>query len=311
MANNFTNLKKRYLLALTVLCLAGFSTLHAQSQEDYCPEISVDPTTGIVTFAFPGPAGGDNGYNVSGIGTGTGFPVNVIYTGSGSFLTNTGTSMSTFIFDPNQPFPENLSGTLVVDFSGTGFIVCDYVDGVLPLTLVKFDGYTTDRNTNILEWITATESNTAWIILERSLDASNWDLVERLPAAGWSSDMRQYSSEDSNPYALTYYRLRIVDLDGVEYFSNVVALERNTLSGVTISPVPARDEVTMLFDASEEGDLSVTIVDVLGRELSKENMAINIGLNTKTIDISSLPVGLYYVTVDNGADTHTKRIIKQ
>jgi len=309
MANNFTNLKG-YLLALT-LCLAGLSTVNAQSQEDYCPEIHVDSITGIVTFTFPGPAGGDDGYNITGIGTGTGFPSSVIYTGSGSFLTGSGTTMSTFIFDPNQPFPENLSGTLVVDFAGTGFIVCDYVDGILPLTLIKFDGYTTDRNTNILEWITASEANTAWIVLERSLDASNWDLVERLPAAGWSTDMRQYTAEDANPYALTYYRLRIVDLDGAEYFSNVIALERNTLSGVTISPVPAKDEVTMLFDASEEGELSVTIVDVLGRELSKENMAINIGLNTKTIDIRSLPVGLYYITVDNGVDTHTKRIIKQ
>lgn len=310
MANNFTNLR-RYLLALVTLCLAGFSTLNAQSQEDYCPMIFVDPVTGIVTFTFPESAGGDDGYNISGIGTGTGFPSSVIYTGSGSFMDPGAGAMTTFIFDPDQNFPGSLSGTLVIDFTGTGFIVCDYVDGVLPLTLVKFDGYTTERNTNILEWVTASEANTAWIILERSLDASSWDLVERLPAQGWSSEMHQYSAEDANPYALTYYRLRIVDLDGAEYFSNVIALERNTLSGVTVSPVPADEEVMIRFDAAETGELSLSIIDVLGQEISKETIPINIGLNTKTIDIRSLPVGLYYVTVDNGVDTHTKRIIKQ
>jgi len=139
--------------------------------------ISVDPVTGIVTFTFPGSAGGDDGYNISGIGTGAGFPASVNYTGSGSFMDPGSGAMTTFIFDPDQNFPGSLSGTLVIDFTGTGFIVCDYVDGILPLTLVKFDGYTTDRNTNILEWVTASEANTAWIILERSLMERNTSLM--------------------------------------------------------------------------------------------------------------------------------------
>jgi len=83
------------------------------------------------------------------------------------------------------------------------------------------------------------------------------------------------------------------------------------LSGVTVSPVPADEEIMIRFDAAETGQLSLSIIDVLGQEISKETMPINIGLNTKTIDIRSLPVGLYYVTVDNGVDAHTKRIIKQ
>lgn len=309
MANKFTGLTKS-LLALSFLCFAGLTTLNAQisaPQAEYCPEIEVLPD-GTVIFTFPGPAGGDDGYPITGIGTGSGFPSSVIYTGSGSFTTPN----TVFTFEPNNaPFPPNLTGTLVMDFSGTGFIVCDYVDGVLPLTLIKFDGHTTDQNTNVLEWVTASESNTAWIILERSSNVTDWELVERLPAQGWSSEMHNYSAEDTNPYAVTYYRLRIVDLDGLEYFSNIVVLERNTLSGVVISPVPARDAVYMQFDASESGELSLAITDVLGRELSREIMPIQVGLNTQQIDISKLPVGLYYVTVDNGVDSHTKRIIKQ
>jgi len=158
-----------------------------------------------------------------------------------------------------QPFPTNLSGTLVVDFSGTGFIVCDYVDGILPLTLIEFNGYTTERNTNMLEWITASESNTAWILLERSVDAVNWGLVERLPAQGWSSELHEYSAEDLNPYLLTYYRLKIIDLDGAEYFSNVIALERNAVSGVTVTPVPASEEIQMIYEATEDGEINVSM----------------------------------------------------
>lgn len=305
MANNFTNLR-RLLLALIIVCVAGINVLNAQAQEDVCPEIEV-LDDGTVVFTFPGPAGGNDGYSISGIGTGVTFPASTIYTGSGSFNGDN----TVFTFEPNQPFPTNLSGTMVMDFTGTGFIVCDYVDGILPLTLIEFDGYTTERNTNMLEWITASESNTAWIILERSTNATNWELVERLPAQGWSSELHNYAAEDMNPYLLTYYRLRIIDLDGAEYFSNVIALERNTVNGVTVTPVPAREEVQMIYEATEDGEINVSIVDVVGRTVISETVQTAEGLNTKTIDIRSLAVGLYYLTVDNGEDTHTQRIIKQ
>ena len=163
----------------------------------------------------------------------------------------------------------------------------------------------------MLEWITASESNTAWIILERSADATNWELVERLPAQGWSSELHTYSSEDTNPHILTYYRLKIVDLDGAEYFSNVIALERNKVSGITITPVPASDEIQLIYEAPEDSEVTVSIVDVVGRQLISETLQVSEGLNAKTIDIRSLAVGLYYLTVDNGKDSHTQRIIKQ
>ncbi len=304
MANNFTNLK-RLLLAFIIVCMAGISVLTAQPQEAVCPDIEV-LDDGTVIFTFPGPAGGGD-FPISGIGTGPGFPASTIFTGSGSFNGDN----TVFTFEPNQPFPDMLSGTMVIDFTGTGFIVCDYVDGILPLTLVSFTGYTTDRNTNTLEWVTASESNTAWILLERSSDAVNWGLVERLPAQGWSSELVQYSAEDLAPYLLTYYRLRIVDLDGAEYFSNVIALERNTISGVTVTPVPASEEVQMIYEAVGDGEISISIVDVVGRQVVSERMQITEGLNTKTIDIRNLAVGLYYLTVDDGEDSHTQRIIKQ
>jgi len=306
MANNFTNLK-RLFIALIIVCVAGINQVNAQAQADVCPEIEVLPD-GTVIFTFPGPAGGSPGYDIANFGTGPGFPATVIYSGSGSFNGNN----TVYTFEPgNAPFPPNLSGTLVMDFTGTGFIVCDYVDGILPLTLIKFEGYTTDQNTNVLEWVTASESNTAWILLERSSDANNWELVERLPAQGWSSELHEYSAEDTNPHLVTYYRLRIIDLDGLEYFSNVIALERNTVTGVTVTPVPARDEIRMIYEAAEAGEVNLSIFDVVGRQVVGETIQTTEGLNVKVIDIRTLSVGLYYLTVDNGKDAHTQRIIKQ
>ncbi len=296
MANNFTNLK----IALLAICLiAGLSVVSAQE----CPEINVAPD-GTVTFTFPS----DPGFDISAIGTSNGgIPATSVYTGSGSF-----TGPNVYTLESAAPmFPTSLTGSLVIDFTGTGFIVCNYDDGVLPLELVSFEGRTTEQNTNMLEWVTASETNTDWIVLERSADISTWETVERVKAQGWSFNLQQYGVEDMNPYLMTYYRLRMIDLDGMEYYSNVIALERNSLSGVTIAPIPAKDEVFLQFDAAEEGEITLTVIDIYGRELSKEVIPTVIGLNTQTINISAYASGLYYVTVDNGIDQQTKRILKQ
>ncbi len=300
MANNFTKLK---MSLLAVLFFAATSIVNAQ--DPLCPDINVAPD-GTVTFDFPF----DPGFDVSAIGISTtpgqAIPATTIFTGSGSF-----TQPNVYTLEPDQQFPAALSGTLVMDFTGTGFIACSYVEGFLPLELLSFDGRTTERNTNMLTWVTASETNTDWIVLERSSDISSWETVERVKAQGWSFDIHEYSAEDLNPYLLTYYRLRIIDLDGAEYYSNVVALERNSLSGITISPVPAMKDVFLQFDSGNEGDLSLTVVDIYGRELSKELVPVVVGLNTIKIDIRNYPSGLYYVTLDNGIDQQTKRIVKQ
>lgn len=306
MTYNFTYLKT----TLIAFCLlAGLNVISAQNDPN-CPEIVYGPG-GEVFFVFPPNHGFDT---LVTIGTSTGgLPATNIYSGTGSFTGNS-PNVYTYYDEAGNEFPNTLTGTLVLNPTGTGsngFIVCNYINGVLPLEMVSFTGRTTDRNTNLLEWITATESNTDWIVLERSVDAFNWETVERVRAQGWSFNLHQYSVEDTNPYLLTYYRLRIIDLDAVEYFSNTIVLERNSLSGVTISPVPAKDNVFLQFDAAEEGEITITLIDIHGRKLNEKVISTVTGLNTVEIDLRAYASGLYYVHLDNGEDQQTKRIIKQ
>lgn len=292
--------KRIFLLAIFII--AGFGTIHSQLIGDpLCPNIIYLPS-GEVIFEFPS----DPGFDIDTIGTTMG-GVTTIYTGSGSF-----TSPTTYTFEnisPMFPFLIDLEGLMInFNFTGTGEIMCEFP---LPLSLVSFTGRTTERNTNLLEWVTATEANTQWIVLERSKNTTVWEAVERLPAQGWSSTLKQYSAEDFNSYLLTYYRLRMIDLDGMEYYSDVIALERNGLSGVTISPIPAKDEVFLQFDTVEEDEITISVIDIYGRTLSEEVVSTLIGLNTVKIDIRAYASGLYYVHLDNGEDQYSKRIIKQ
>lgn len=301
---------KQKIFLLAILIIAGTSTIYSQqlySGDLLCPEFA--PTIapdGTLTFNFPF----DPGFDISEIeGTQNNMPPFVTYTGSGSF---TGPSIYT-LENPSPMFPigfGSISDTLAFNFTGTGNILCVY-GPIIPLELISFTGRTTEQNTNLLEWITATESNTQWIVLERSADASIWETVERLPAQGWSATITEYSVEDYNPYLMTYYRLRMIDLDGMEYFSGVIALERNSLSGVTIAPIPAKNEVFLQFDTAEEGEIIITIIDIHGRQLMQKIVTTTIGLNTIEIDLRAYTSGIYFVSLDNGEDQQTKRILKQ
>ncbi|MBK8341356.1 MAG: hypothetical protein IPK99_15840 [Flavobacteriales bacterium] len=85
---------------------------------------------------------------------------------------------------------------------------------VLPMELISL---TAVSNTDhiLLEWITASETNTDLFILDRSADGAQFTEIGRVPAAGNSQSTLHYAHRDEAPLiGLNYYRLSEVDRDG-------------------------------------------------------------------------------------------------
>lgn len=102
-----------------------------------------------------------------------------------------------------------------------------------------------------LKWSTASEKLTVRFVLERSADRVNWSVASEIPAKGTSASASQYNYMDENPQPLvTYYRLKMVEVDGGFTYSNevrvitsqpehaytVVVLGSSTAAGQGISP---------------------------------------------------------------------------
>jgi hypothetical protein len=89
-------------------------------------------------------------------------------------------------------------------------------DLALPIELVSFTG-TPTKNGNIISWITASESNTDYFLLERSStgEFTENDVIHIIPAAGNSVENIEYKKTDRGyPTAINYYQLTQVDRDG-------------------------------------------------------------------------------------------------
>lgn len=85
----------------------------------------------------------------------------------------------------------------------------------LPVEMYTFDGYNID-NQNQINWSTASEHNSYYFNLERSIDGENWVYVNKVEGAGNSNTIINYSCIDKNfRKEINYYRLTQVDFNGV------------------------------------------------------------------------------------------------
>lgn len=179
--------------------------------------------------------------------------------------------------------------------------------GVLPVELIGLNGVPVS-NGNLLDWVTATESGSAYFLVERSLDATDFTPVGSLGAAGQSTAPIGYDFLDvSAPEGVAYYRLRMVDTDGQEAFSPVIAVER-VGKDIVLYPVPVEGEIHWTSTTSEASRAIVR--DALGRTLI--DVAVQ-GPSLSGSPVQQLATGTYTLVLldDRGQITARSRFVKR
>ncbi len=116
--------------------------------------------------------------------------------------------------------------------------------GPLPVQLTAFAARARGLAVEV-SWETATEVNSHYFEVERSAEAGRgFVAVGRQQAAGTSNGNQYYSLTDAAaaqlPAGVLYYRLRQVDLDGTETYSQVAAVTRQAAAvALALYPNPA------------------------------------------------------------------------
>ena len=74
------------------------------------------------------------------------------------------------------------------------------------------------------------------------------------------------------------------------------------VTGVTVGPNPLRDVLTVSFDAAAGAEVSVTLVDALGRSLASRHLPLSPAGNQRlSFDLSGVASGPYWLEIDDGA----------
>jgi len=174
----------------------------------------------------------------------------------------------------------------------------------LPLDLLSIDAKA-DHSGNLLEWTTSNEIGVEGFYIEKSnADEASFEQIDFVPATGSTSNSRSYDFMDyAATSGTTYYRLKMMDLDGRYEYSPVVQVENNKLkTTIKAWPNPTTDVINI---QSPTELISVELYDFMGRKLLSGTSQNNRGL----LDVRNFYPGAYLLKVVTQDEEVTQRIL--
>jgi subtilisin-like proprotein convertase family protein len=181
-------------------------------------------------------------------------------------------------------------------FSGGG--VGATPTAALPVTWLYFKGDNAERNHH-LSWATAQEFNASHFTIEHSLSGVNFRKIGEIKAKGNTKSPVFYAFDYKLPqFGDNYYRLRQVDIDGKETFSDLVRLEfESPNESVKVVPNPNNGDFKIVFSKETTQETILKMHDAKGA-LVWENIVVA-GTILNEISIPNLSKGMYFLEVQN------------
>ena len=182
------------------------------------------------------------------------------------------------------------------------------VTGSLPVTFTSFTGIIKDNKT-ALTWTTVNEVNNSHFVVECSTNGRNYDSVGRVQAG--SSTSNTYSFNENNTNATSYYRLKQVDFNGAYIYSSVITL-KNTGSNkeMTVYPTQASSIINYVVSSEKPATVTVQVYTITGQPVISQQATLVQGLNVRSVNVSKLVKGAYFLKVQIDGNNTAKQFLK-
>jgi hypothetical protein len=123
------------------------------------------------------------------------------------------------------------------------------------------------------------------------------------------------SSSQNGTYGMNtpaFFCIDNVTLSTFRDTTDIAGIKNNLLeNNLQIYPNPAVTETEIVYNTTTSVPVNMKLIDLLGNELVSQRAQTFVGLNKFKIDVSTLPAGVYYITLNAGSNLLTKKLIKQ
>jgi uncharacterized delta-60 repeat protein len=188
------------------------------------------------------------------------------------------------------------------------------VAATLPVVLTQFYGQKQTGKV-LLQWTSTSEENVAQYIVERSNDGKTYTAIGKVAAAGNSNLTQNYSYTDQSPYTSNnnYYRLKVQDLNGSVTYSKILIIKFSgeLSTDMQVFPNPAKDMLQVQIPAGFNGATSLQVFDITGHLVKTNRYTLNGNSLNTTVDVSTLPTGVYTLKAQAGNNSVVTRFVKK
>lgn len=207
----------------------------------------------------------------------------------------------------------NNGGTEIYQYLNTGIAQNGYYITIgssdasqtpLPVELIEFNY--TERGKNLeLQWETASEEKFSHYELEKSSNNTAWNSLDKIYSNG-QTGVQYYNYTDTqveNGYS--YYRLKMLDLDGTVEYSKTLLYHRENIANLDIYPNPVKD--LLRIDSEEYIGAEMEVYDLHGRVCHKRILR----QAKSTLNTSHFIKGTYIIKITANGNTFTQRLLVQ
>lgn len=159
-----------------------------------------------------------------------------------------------------------------------------------PIELKSFTA-TKLKNEVSLNWTTLSETNNKGFEIQHSTNTKVWEELGFVAGQGDSRGEINYEFIDKTPENSNFYRLKQIDFDGRNSYSDIVSVNLNNENKIRIYPNPTNDFV---YIAGLNSNTDYFIFDKLGK-------VVNRGLTNGEIDVSTINSGVYLLKFNSNS----------
>lgn len=176
---------------------------------------------------------------------------------------------------------------------------CNYVAGVLPLTLIRFEGQTI-LGANQLTWkVTDVSGFSRFIIEQAHSGTTQFKEAQEIP---FRYGVDEYTFSDQQPSAgINYYRLKMIDVDGSFTYSPTIRITNSGLAGngkMVLFPNPAQERINLSLPDNTLLGTNVLLKAVNGQLLSVIPVT---RASDMSVSLEGLLPGLYLLQFADGS----------
>jgi len=175
----------------------------------------------------------------------------------------------------------------------------------LPVKLVNFKAYPQGKYVNV-KWSVAEESNINRYDVLYSTAGRNFASIGKVNATNTSGPHNYELLHNTPVTGKNYYRLKIVDKDGNIAYSNIDIVNFGASTVTLVYPNPFSQQLFVSVNRQDNGNSKVRLMNSVGQLILQQSF-----VNSTTLNVASLPAGMYLVQVDDGTQVKTFKVQKQ